>query len=587
VALVIATLAAVPLLMPDTLAQWNLSKQLLFHVLTLSLMGLALCQTDPKAGVAGWRRLLAGPNLPAALLVLLGGISFLSSGATVAGSAEFLRLTCGVALYFVVAAFFRGRDRIQLLADVIVGVVIITSLLGLVSHKVVVGNSGGFISTFGNRQLTAGFLVLVAPLMLALPMADLTPGRKIASQIAAVLACAGLLLAEGRSAWLGALVGVSVLAVLVWRFHDSRKSSISHLKQAVIVPAVLIVGAVGVFLLLSRSSGTIGNRAATFSSPQVDGSWAWRQEQWQGTLAMIAKKPLFGWGIGAYPVAQAEFVKHGLPKQLVAQRNPSLLEMAHNEYLQLTAELGVVGLLAYLSLIVAFFVTTIRSLGSRRSSLAKAVVIGATAGVAAITVDALANPALRFADVSMFLWALMGLAVAAARPAAKENTEPVVLPAKPRATWSPARLGWQGAVVLFVGAMLQQATAAGINDFGTPIPEYLRPRSAFVRPQNGVIFQGQTLQYKLLVRFINGQFGEITGPFPGLQWQVLVRRGGPPTDALVETSPGSGLLVASTDNVHLGKTFIVRGIYTAGGATVAGVGRGKIPVPFGRAARVH
>jgi O-antigen ligase len=555
--------------------------------LTLTLLGLALCQTDPTAGVAGWRRLLAGPNLPAVLLVLLGGVSFLTSNKTAAGSAEFLRLTCGVALYFVVSAFFRGRNRIQLLADVIVGVVIVASLLGLIGHKDVVGNSGGFISTFGNRQLTAGFLVLVAPLMLALPMADLTPGRKIASQIAAVLACAGLLLSEGRSSWLGALVGVSVLAAMVWRFHDSRRSSISHLKQAVIVPAVLILGAVGVFLMLSRSSATISNRAATLSSPKEDGSWAWRQEQWQGSLAMIAQKPLFGWGIGAYPIAQADFVKHGLPKELLVQRNPSLLEMAHNEYLQLTAEMGLVGLLVYLALMITFFVTMIRSLKSRRSSLGKAVVMGATAGVAAIAVDALANPALRFADVSMFFWALMGLGMAAARPATKESVEPVALPAKPRATWSPARLGWQGAVVLFVGALMHQATAGSINDFGTPIPNYLRPRSAFVRPQNGVVFQGQTLQYKLLVRFINNQFAEITGPCPGLEWQILTRRGGPPTEALTEVTPGSGLLLASTDNEFLGKTFIVRGIYTAGGATVAGIGRAKIPVPFGRAARVR
>ena len=117
------------------------------------------------------------------------------------------------------------------------------------------------------------------------------------------------------------------------------------------------------------------------------------------------------------------------------------------------------------------------------------------------------------------------------------------------------------------------------------VPAYVRPRAAGVRPLNAVVYPGRQMQFKLVVRFINGQFEELTGPVSGLQWQVLERRGSA-SDALVEASPGSGLFSANPDPQFLGKTYRVRGIFTAAGATVAGVGNAKIPVPFGRTAGV-
>lgn len=582
VALVVATLAVVPLLTPSTPLALQGVKQLLFHLMTLALVGLALCQSETAAGgrlgADRWRRLLGGANLPALLLVVLGGISYLTSAEKALSSTEFLRLTCGVGLYFVVAAFFRGRERLQLLTDVLVGVVILATVLGFVNYQSPTTGGEGIIASFGNRQLFAGFLVLVAPLMLALSFAEQSSGRKVAAQIATVLAFAGLLLAQERSAWIGSLVGLLVLTALIWRYRESD-GNLGRGRSMLVVPAVLVVCATGVFLVLSRTAPQIQERAATLAAPGEDASWNERVQQWGGTTRMIAERPLFGWGIGTYPVAQAAFVKGLRPAKLIRSGGPSLQEMAHNEYLQLTAELGLLGLLAYLGVLGAFFATALRAVSSRRSGLARLVLMGAMAGVAAQMVDAVSNPAWRYADVSLFLWALIGLGVAAARRSGAEpRTAPAAAPR--RAAWNVARLGWQGAVVFVVGMMMRQAVAGGAATAAVPV--YIRPRSAFVTPFFGAVYPGQSIQYRLLVRFNNGQFVTLSGAGSGVHWQAITVKGGPTADAFVENENDTGIFTPLTGRPDIvGKTYKIRGTYTSNGVTVAGIGNLKVPVPFG------
>src|SRR5439155_26686376 len=129
-----------------------------------------------------------------------------------------------------------------------------------------------------------------------------------------------------------------------------------------------------------------------------------------------------------------------------------LAEEAHNEYLQIAAEIGLVGLGLYLWILGAFFLYGIRGLRRRDEGFRKLVLMGCLAGVAGQAVDALSNPAWRFADVSFLLWLMMGLGVAVARasrrPRKDDATDAVPVPP------ARGRLGWQaGALGLTVLAM--------------------------------------------------------------------------------------------------------------------------------------
>jgi len=78
---------------------------------------------------------------------------------------------------------------------------------------------------------------------------------------------------------------------------------------------------------------------------------------WQVALELIREKPVFGWGVGTfgvhYPLAQGKFLSREENKGYIPQANRSI--HAHNDYLEIWVETGIVGLLIFLWIIFSFY----------------------------------------------------------------------------------------------------------------------------------------------------------------------------------------------------------------------------------------
>jgi hypothetical protein len=199
-------------------------------------------------------------------------------------------------------------------------------------------------------------------------------------------------------------------------------------------------------------------------------------------------------------------VPGGVPRDLLLQAGPSLAEEAHNEYLQIAAELGLVGLLLYLWVLGAFFRTGIRALKERETGLRKLVLLGCLGGMAGQVVDALSNPAWRFADVSFLLWLMLGLGMATAwstraAPAAEPSLSPSRRPA-------PRRLGWQVVVLCLTLSAMGGAWAR--RGF-CPIPLYHGQVKLRLEPARVELLPGQCARFRLFATVDDGPSGEVTG----------------------------------------------------------------------------
>jgi len=361
--LLLITVLVVPLLYSPNLGQWRSVKPAVFETLALALVGLALAQAAlPQSRRRFIEFLVAGPNLPLLLLVIYGAYSWSRSAAPDFSRAEWLRLACGAGLYFVVSTALRQRDQVRTVVDVLCAVAILTSLFGFVAYGQ--PDATSMSSSFGNRQLFAGFLLMLVPLLLVLSFGELDPRRKIVSQVAAVVAVSSLLMAQTRSSWLGAIVALVALGAMAIRFAPAG-SSLARNKHQLVLPLMIVVGALGLFLLVTKTAPVITARGSTMAAPANDLSFQWRLEHWQAAWKMIREQPIFGFGIGTYPVMLSRFLSSALPKQAVERLGPSLAEQAHNEYLQTAAEMGFVGLALHLWILGAFFVFGLRALRGR------------------------------------------------------------------------------------------------------------------------------------------------------------------------------------------------------------------------------
>jgi O-antigen ligase len=527
VTLLLATVLVVPLLFSPHLGPWRGVKPVILEMMVLTLMALALIQPPiPGLGERFRRFLRTGPNQPILLLVLYGAGSWYRSSSPGFSSMEWLRLACGAGLYFVVVTALRGREQIRVVVRGLVAVTILTSVFGALSYGA--SDQTSMSSSFGNGQLFSGFLLILLPLLLVTAVSEQELRYKIAAQVAATLGVFGLLLAQTRSSWLGGLVALAVLGLWAWR--TAPPGSVARMRHQIVVPLIIAVGAIGLFVVIFRTAPMVPARVATLRNAARDPSLEWRLERWKGAWRLIRQQPLFGWGIGTFPLEQARTVKGAVPRELILRLGPTLAEEAHNEYIQVGAEMGILGLALYLWVLGAFFVAGGRALRERPNGFRKLVLMGCLAGMAGQAVDALSNPAWRFADVSFLFWLLMGLGMAAARARGSvPGEEPSLVPTA--ASRRLRRLVWQGAAIALAFFTMGGAWARrGI----CPAPIYNGVVELRLEPAAATLHPGECVTLRLLADINNNGVTDVT---TSPDTQIFTRSGEQP--CLISSPGGS------------------------------------------------
>lgn len=155
-----------------------------------------------------------------------------------------------------------------------------------------------------------------------------------------------------RASWLGVAAGS--LFIFNYRYNLLNRAkvylnnTVRKLCAVVIVTLLICLSGTGLYFLKKGSS---------------DG----RLLIWEVTAGKIAKKPLFGYGIGRFEAEynnwQAEYFKVH-PSEMDSSKGMAAgnTKYCFNEYLEMASELGIFGLLLFLTLIVSVFSGTRKAL---------------------------------------------------------------------------------------------------------------------------------------------------------------------------------------------------------------------------------
>ncbi|HOU23232.1 MAG TPA: O-antigen ligase family protein [Anaerolineae bacterium] len=219
---------------------------------------------------------------------------------------------------------------------------------------------GRFMRSYGHFAQPnpfAGYLGLCFPLAYALSLDSLPRLARVlrghASQLpaallplaAAAVTGAAMLTSWSRGAWVGLAASVATVTLL-----RSRRALLLSGVAGVCLALVLAMGG-GRFIpaaLVQRTADLIPLASGVdLAHVEVnDANWAIleRMAHWQAAAAMFNDHPWLGVGTGNYPVAY--------PRYAVGRwRDP--LGHAHNYYLNVAAEAGLVGFVAYVLLVTA------------------------------------------------------------------------------------------------------------------------------------------------------------------------------------------------------------------------------------------
>lgn len=247
---------------------------------------------------------------------------------------------------------------------------------------------GNPFGSFVNRHNFAAYMEMTMCLLLGLMFAGAVgKDRKLLYITAIGLMGVALLLSGSRGGLIALLAAIFFLIILTTKTKNTAQIALK-IGLSVLLLATIIVG-----------SALIGSESSLTRIAEADTSATSRTHIWNVTLSVIANHLPFGAGFGAFAVAYTPFdTLNGLER----------VEQAHNDYLEVLATAGIVGLI-----IGGFFLFQLFRTGLQNAQtpniFRRGVCVGALAGCFAILVHSLFDFVLHTTAISMLFITLVSL----------------------------------------------------------------------------------------------------------------------------------------------------------------------------------
>lgn len=255
---------------------------------------------------------------------------------------------------FVVFVLAAGTIRREVDFGRLVNVVLLASVVPIVVALVELAGGGNtetkdglatVSGTFGHPNGLSFFLLVSMSVALVALIEAKSPPRRLLLGVLLAAGAVSLVFTFGRSAWIGTVVVLILLAATRYR----------ALFLAVPVIAVMTL------LVLPSAGGLVEGRFQDLSPNSTaysENSWAWRQKLWGDMLPLADDRPLLGYGIGSFAPLTVEQIGVS-PRFGILHREDG--NPAHNDYLGILVELGVPGLLLWLAVLVGLAIAALRA----------------------------------------------------------------------------------------------------------------------------------------------------------------------------------------------------------------------------------
>ncbi len=376
---------------------WNNAYAFIGMMLMLFLFAFLSARSGKKL-----RADKTGPFLP--IFLAVAAYSFISS-IDVSQSVRFMLFYVTAALTVILVVSSADTEkRLTILITAVLAAVTIAGLYGCYQRVIgveVVENQvdltldlnkdmpGRVYSSFDNPNNFAELLVLTIPFFIAMFLNAKTGKGKLLSIIGVLPAILAIGMTYSRSSWIGL-----VLAILVFvAFKNWR-----------VLPIVIILGLLAIPILPQ----SILNRILTIGNLK-DSSTSYRFLIFALFFDMLRDVWVKGIGLGSDVV----FIAVESYKQLVNGHYPV---HAHNNYIQIVAEMGVLGLISYLALIFNTLKRGIKSAAGRYlPKTMKNFVIAGISSMVGILVIGIVEYTWFYPRVMFVFWLVFAFTVAAFR----------------------------------------------------------------------------------------------------------------------------------------------------------------------------
>lgn len=232
---------------------------------------------------------------------------------------------------------------------------------------------GGWIyGPYVNHNHYAGLMEMLVPIPLIISLSHLAHEKtRIAAGIAAAIMAGTIFLSGSRGGMLSIFTELAVLGIVLSRQKKSTRIVLTVATFAVVLVSLLVW--LGGKELTARVSSI-----STEARGEISGGM--RLSIDRDTIQMFRHRPILGWGVGTFPVVYPQFRSF---------YTNFFVNEAHNDYLQLLSEMGIVGIGTMFWFLAVLFRRVRGKIAKWPTDVSGAVTLACTLGVIGILVHSL------------------------------------------------------------------------------------------------------------------------------------------------------------------------------------------------------
>ncbi len=251
-----------------------------------------------------------------------------------------------------------------------------------------------FFGPYVNHNHYAGLMeMLIAfPLVFAL-QTQVSLAARIFFGLSAIIMGVSVVESGSRGGTI-AMVCQILLLVAIGRF--------TKMKRGAAVALLLVLVAMAVLLAVVADSAVVA-RISTLREPGRADVSGWRMRLNRDSLAMVRARPLLGWGLGTFSTVYPQFRSF---------YDDAPIREAHDDYMQLLVETGVVGAIITVWFLFVVFREGWRNIGRSESIWDRGITVAAIVSVSGILIHSASDFNLHIPGNAAIFFAMCALVVA-------------------------------------------------------------------------------------------------------------------------------------------------------------------------------
>ncbi|MDD5015029.1 MAG: O-antigen ligase family protein [Atribacterota bacterium] len=368
-------------------------------------------------------KIISNPlNIPILSFIIICVLSLIWSNSPFISLKELPLFLAGPLLYFIIVNNIYDERKIYRIIGAVIIVGTLFGIYGILQYNGIdflfwIGNygRGKVFGLFGNAGYFSEYLILPLPIAVSLFLVTKNKIIKLLLLFGILAMGSAVVLTFTRTPYLA--LGISFIVMGFFFFVSKGKNFFKENKKIFIILLIIIILITVLFTIstsLSKKDTIISKIKERASIAQIvnEFSAGRRTAIWRYASLMIKDHPWLGSGIGTFKYNtlryQAKFFDQGDNRALYPY---GVADKTHNEYLQLGAELGIIGLIIFIWVIFTYFNYGLKILKREKERYRQGVIIGLMGSVIVFLVDSIFWFPLHHSFTNFLFWLCLGLLV--------------------------------------------------------------------------------------------------------------------------------------------------------------------------------